>query len=92
MTNDSRRQVAINMLDQWHKAQANADWYIQYCKTGNPTSKQSAEWTRDVLVIEADALREEILMLMGVDDTPAAELTITAEQEGFSIDNSERKD
>jgi hypothetical protein len=84
MTDDSRRQVAIKMLEEWAQAAYAADWW----------AKNSIDIHRvsSVLAAEANDLRDEILMLMGVDDTPAAELTITAEQEGFSIDNSERKD
>lgn len=74
MTDDSRRQVAIKMLEEYAQAQMCAVFYEQYAKQTNA----HFTYTATVLHTEAESLREEILMVMGIDDTPTAELDVTS--------------
>lgn len=70
MTNDSRRQVAIKMLEEWRVAQT--------CSNVLGAHGQHLDLADHFSSIARNLL-EEILMLMGVDDTPAAEFEMTDE-------------
>lgn len=62
----TRREEAIKMLEEWADARRAAVAF-------EPISMSTAK----VLRREADDLLEPILMLMGIDQTPAAHLEVT---------------
>lgn len=79
MSSDDRRATAIKMLDEWAQAAYAADWWSQYViqrgnKPVSPVTVEELNGVVQVLQDEANELREEILMLMGVDDTLGAYL------------------
>jgi hypothetical protein len=81
-----RRQVAIKMLEEYAQAQMCAMFYEQYANQTNA----DFVYTANVLHTEAEMLRDEILVLMGVDDTPAATLEVDdgqvfAEAPGYDL-------
>lgn len=92
---DNRRQVAIMMLEEWGKAESAAVWYEDYASkrpvTGLSKNSFTIHQAASALRNYADALREEILMLMGVDDTPDATLEINNMTELYDFCNSRKE-
>jgi len=75
MTDDERRATAIRLLDDWLKAEITARAFERYM-VDRPHILNAGNVCR----AEADNLREDILMLMGVDDSSAAELELNDDE------------
>jgi len=74
---DGRRDLAIKMLEEWRMAEGVARGMEGYSLVGHGTLDMVR--VAAICRAEADDLREEILMLMGVDDSPAASLELSGD-------------